>query len=117
MPTLLEQFNEMKIKVAAAMAKNDQAALQQKVHTVYQDEERKRKLTNPQGSTRIVLNMRSPEAFKEFHEQKERFFEIATDPHIALDLLVRALRETPTETIQAWLKEGQEPPEEEEWLK
>jgi hypothetical protein len=109
--TILEEFNLLKAKIHAGKG-NDL------IHVVDVRAERKRKLENPQESTRIMLNMRTPEAFREFHAEKERFFEIAVDPHIALMLMIRALHETSDEMIRAWLEEGErQQPEEPEWMK
>jgi hypothetical protein len=107
MASLLEEFNAMKIKVAAAQAKGDQAALNEKVHVVFHSAERKRKATNPTGSTRIMLNCRTPEQWKEFQMAKEVYFEEAVDPHIAVDLMIRALTAFSRETIRGWAKDGQ----------
>ena len=91
MASLLDEFNALKIKVAKAMATGNEAALKEKIHVVFHSEEEKRKRTNPSKSTRIMLNCRTPEQWKEFQMAKERYFEVAVDPHLAIDCMVRAL--------------------------
>jgi hypothetical protein len=109
MASLLEEFNAMKIRVAKAMAMNDQATLNAKIHIVDHQAERERKRTNPKKSTKVMLNCRTPEQWKEFQMAKEPYFEIAGDPHIAIDCIIRALRSFSAETIQEWVKQGFEP--------
>jgi hypothetical protein len=109
MATVKEEFELLKAKILAGKS-------HEQIHIIYHDKERKRKLENPQQSTRVVLNLRNPETYKEFNREKERFFDIAVDPHIALHLLIRALRETTDETIRRWLTEG-EAEEVPEWAK
>ena len=123
MATLLEEFNAMKIKIAAALAKNDQATLNRKIHIVDHEAERERKRTNPKQSTKVIFNCRTPEQWKEFQMVKEPYFEICGDPHIAIDCMIRALREHHAE-ISKWVEEGHQagPPKAElpdvpEWLK
>jgi len=106
MATLLEEFNAMKIKVAAAMAKNDQAALNRKIHIVDHEAERERKRTNPKQSTKAVFNCRTPEQWKEFQMAKEVYFEVAVDPHIAIDCIIRALKSHSAEEIKKWVEDG-----------
>ena len=116
MATLLEEFNTMKIRVAAAQAKGDTATLNKKIHIIDHEAERERKIRNPQKSTRVILDCKTPDAYKLFQLEKERFYEIATDPHIAIDLLIRALHQVTDEQIRAWLNEGQES-EMPEWMR
>jgi hypothetical protein len=106
MATLLEEFNALKIKIATAQAKGDTATLNKKIHIIDHEAERERKLRNPQKSTRVILDCRTADGYKEFQAEKERFFDIAVDPHIAISLLTRALHETSDEQIKAWLNEG-----------
>lgn len=111
MPTRLEQFNSDKIAIAKAMAKNDQTFLHEKVHVVDVEAERERKLKNPKKSTKIILNCRTPEQWKEMHAAKEPYFEIAVDPQIAIDCMIRALSAFSKETIAEWVKQGFSPGE------
>lgn len=83
------------------------------IHIVDAAEERKRKLTNPNRSTRRVFNCRTPEQWKELNKVLEVFYDLAGDPHVAVDLIIRALK-IPPRTIEAWLHEGAQEPE---WLK
>lgn len=89
-----------------------------KLHIVDHAEEKERRLANPKKSIRVVLNCRTPEQYAEFQQVKERYFDAATDPHIAIDLIIRALLAGDPE---AWLREGQQdgPPQAEipSWLK
>ena len=109
MASLLDEFNAMKIKIAKAMATNDQATLHRQIHIVDHEAERERKRTNPKKSTKVMLNCRTPEQWKEFQMAKEPYFEIAGDPHIAIDCLIRALKSFDAETIRQWVKDGFEP--------
>jgi len=109
MATLQEEFNAMKIKIAKAMATGDTATLNRQIHIVDHEAERERKRTNPKKSTKVMLNCRTPEQWKEFQMAKEPYFEIAGDPHIAIDCLIRALKFFDAETIRQWVKDGFEP--------
>jgi hypothetical protein len=107
MATLLEEFNAMKIKIAKAQATGDVAALNKKIHIIDHEAERERKIKNPDKSTRVVIACRTPDAYAAFQKEKERFFDLAVDPHIAIDLLIRALHETTDDRIRSWLTEGE----------
>jgi hypothetical protein len=109
MGSLIEEFNAMKIQVAKALAKNDQAALHRQIHIVDHEAERERKRTNPKKSTKVMLNCRTPDQWKEFQMAKEKYFETAVDPHLAIDCMVRALNSHSAEEIARWVKEGFEP--------
>lgn len=76
------------------------------VHIVDHAEEKRRKLTNPRKSTKKILNCRTPEQWTEWNAAEERFFDIAVDPHLALDLMIRALKAPDEATLRAWLAEG-----------
>jgi hypothetical protein len=76
------------------------------VHVVDLAEEKKRKLTNPTNATKRMLNCRTPEQWKELNAALEPYYEEAVDPHIAIDLIIRALRTQPRETIREWVSEG-----------
>lgn len=106
MASLIDEFNAMKIKVAKAMALNDQATLNRKIHVVDHEAERERKRTNPNKSTKVYFNCYSPDAWREFQTQKDRYFELAVDPHIAVDLMVRALTHFTDEQLRSWISEG-----------
>lgn len=117
MATKIELFNQLKIDIAKGEG-------QHSVHMVDHVKEDERKRTNPQKSTRVMLNCRTPEQWREFQMAKERFFVIAVDPHIAIDLMVRALNHVDDAGIRAWLSSGHEtnltqPPRAEipEWAK
>lgn len=76
-----------------------------KVHIVDGDTERRRKSENPNNSTRVVLNCRTPDQWKEFQAVKERYMEIAVDPHIFVDLLIWALSLPSDNELQARIDE------------
>lgn len=57
-----------------------------------------------------MLDCRTPEQWTEVHMAKEVYFEVAGDPHVAIDLLIRALKAHPIETLRAWLAEGHQHP-------
>ena len=99
MPTKQELFTQLKIDLAKGEG-------QHMVHLVDHVAEQKRKRTNPGKSTRVSLNCRTPEQWSEFQMCKERFFEICSDPHVALDLMIRALKAPNEATLRAWLAEG-----------
>lgn len=72
--------------------------------------ERKRKRTNPYKSTRIMLDCRTPEQWTEVHMAKERYFVLAVDPHLSIDLIIRALKQPTDEQLKAWLESGHQHP-------
>jgi hypothetical protein len=108
MATLLDEFNAMKIKVAKAMAENDLAALHRKIHIVDQEAERTRRRTNPDKSTKVYLKCYSPENWKRFSTQKDRYFTIAVDPEIAIEMICRALEWIDDFTLRQWISGGHE---------
>lgn len=99
MATIKEEFESLKIRIAKGEG-------QEIIHVVDHAKEKQRKRTNPSKSTRVSLNCRTPEQWSEFQLAKERFFEICSDPHIALDLMIRALKAPNESTLRAWLAEG-----------
>ena len=99
MATIKEEFESLKIRIAKGEGSKT-------IHVVDHDAERQRKRTNPGKSTRVTLNCRTPEQWTEFQMAKERFFEICSDPHIALDLMIRALKAPDEATLRAWLESG-----------
>jgi hypothetical protein len=106
MASRLEEFNAMKIKIGNAIAKGDRAFLNEKIHVVDHAAERERKLSNPKKSTKVIFNCRTPEQYKEFQAAKEAYFEIAIDPHIAVDCIIRALSAFSPNVIREWVKQG-----------
>jgi hypothetical protein len=127
MADLIDEFNRLKVIVAKATATGNTAVLHKKIHVAHLDDEVKRKRTNPAKSVRVVLNCRTPEQWTEFQMAKERFFQIAVDPHLALDLMIRTLKIPNDETLKEWLADGHQqtgdrpagPPKAElpDWLK
>jgi hypothetical protein len=109
MADLIDEFNRLKVLVAKATATGDTALLHRKIHIIDHEAERERKLNNPQKSTRVIFNCRTAGQYKEFQAAKEPFFEIAGDPHIAVDCIIRALSAFSADTIREWVKGGHEP--------
>lgn len=99
MPTKLELFNQLKID----LNKGEGGDL---VHMVDHAKEKQRKRTNPVKSTRVLLNCRTPEQWTEFQMAKERYFDLISDPHVALDLMIRALKTPTVDELKAWLASG-----------
>ena len=119
MATIKQEFESLKIRI-------NKGEGEKLIHVVDHDAERKRKRTNPSKSTRVLLNCRTPEQWSEFQMAKEVYYDVAGDPHVAIDLFIRALKAQPEETLRAWLAEGHQqegdrvqPPKAEipEWLK
>lgn len=78
------------------------------IHIVDQAKEKDRKRTNPDKSTRMSLNCRTPEQWSEMQMQKERYFSIAVDPNIAIDLMIKALGAFSDNVIADWVRQGHE---------
>lgn len=77
------------------------------IHVVMTERQAKQRRENPKKSTRVTLNVYSPEAYSELHVQRERYFQLAVDPHLAISMMIRALRQVPDQTIRDWLNEGE----------
>jgi hypothetical protein len=106
MGTLLEEFNAMKIKVAKAMAKNDQAALNAKIHVVDHSVEKIRK-TTPGKQTRFGLDCGTNEVYRELFIEWERILEEVKNKTMAIDFVIRALRLADKAQLDAWRNEGE----------
>jgi DNA-binding protein YbaB len=93
---------------AVTILKSDIAAGkgETKVHVVDHEAERQRKLTNPNKTTKRIFNCRTPEQWTELNKALEPYYEAAKDPHISIDLIVRALNEA-HEKIEGWIHEGE----------
>ena len=76
------------------------------IHCVDQRAEKERKLTNPKKSTKRIFNCRTPEQWRELNVALEPYYEIAVDPQIAVDFVIRALKAQTQETIRTWLAAG-----------
>ena len=76
------------------------------IHVVWHERERKRKIENPEKSTRMSINCHSPEAWSELQIQKERYILVAVDPSIAVLLMIRALRQVHDDELRQWLQDG-----------
>lgn len=78
---------------------------ERQIHVVDHQQEKARKLENPSGATRKVFNCRTPEQWKEFNAAVEPYFEEAVDPHIAIDLVIKALTAFTRATIRSWVQD------------
>lgn len=105
MPTKKELFEQLKIDIAAGKG------LQDSCHLVNHDAERVRRRENRAKSTRVMIETHSPQSYSEFHEQKERYIRAAVDPSIAIQLMIRALAAIDEITLQQWIKEGHQHPD------
>lgn len=112
MATVLEELNRLKALVHSGH--QDEV-----IHVVMTEREAKRRRENPKKTTRLSMEMHSPEAYSEFHVERERFFAAAKDPRIAIDLIIRALRQVDDATLHKWLESGHEPEPESlpDWLR
>lgn len=86
----------------------DKGAGQNSIHVVDAKAEKERKLTNPKNSTKRIFNCRTPEQWKELNVVLEPYYEEAIDPHIAIDLVIKALAAFSRATIAAWVKAGRD---------
>jgi hypothetical protein len=97
--TIKEEFESLKIRIGKGEGG-------QMIHVIDHAKERERKRTNPEKSKRISLNCRTPAQWTEFQMAKERYFEVISDPHVALDLMIRALKAPTDDELKAWLASG-----------
>ena len=100
--TVKEEFERLKALINAGKE-------QERIHIVYTDRDARKRQENPQKSTRIVFNTYSADAYAEFYKQKERYFKIAVDPHLAVDLMIRALAAFSDATVRDWVEQGHSP--------
>ena len=111
MASLLEEFNRMKELVEKAQAKGDQAALTQKVHAVFVDQERKRRAA-PSKQTRMFIDFQDNgayrAAFKEWDRIVLQVVNVTIARHIVAKAVLDALRGLTPERIDFILKEGEE---------
>ena len=103
MASVKEEFESLKIRIAKGEGNEI-------IHVVDHAAERKRKRTNPSKSTRISLNCRTPEQWSEFQMAKEKYFDVVSDPHVALDLMIRALNLPDEDVLKEWLASGHQHP-------
>lgn len=101
MGTLKEEFELLKIRINNGEGNKI-------IHVVDHEAERRRKTENPAKSTRVVVDCRTPELWTAFQLQKERFMQVAVDPGIAVELIVRALRTVSDGQLKSWLAEGKQ---------
>jgi hypothetical protein len=98
--TKQELFNQLKIDIAKGEG-------QHSVHVVDHAKERERVKKN-EKSTKVYFNCYSPEAWKEFKSEKDRYFTISVDPRIAVELMTRALKAFSNQTLREWIEQGHE---------
>jgi len=99
MATVKEEYELLKAKILAGKENET-------IHVVWHDQERKRKQENPKKSTRMSIDCRTPDAWSAMQMEKERYFAVAIDPHIAIEFMIRALREVDDAKLREWLAEG-----------
>lgn len=99
-PSKLDLFNALKIEIAAGKGLNES------VHLVNHDAERKRRKENKKRTTIIRMESYSPESYSEFHEQRDRYIRLAVDPSIGVMLMIRSMAAFSDATIQGWVKDG-----------
>ena len=104
MPTKKELFNQLKIDLAKGQGEH-------MVHLVDHAEERERRAINPNRSTKMFINCYSTEGWRLMQMQKDRYFTIGVDPHIAVDLMIRALAAFNDATLRGWVDQGHQAPE------
>jgi hypothetical protein len=109
MGELIDEYKRLKAMVQGAMKKKDFAALHKKYHIVDHDQVRAERKENKKGSTRIVLDCRTPEAYKELRAEIDRFFEAIRDPHITIHMITEALRLVSTKVLNGWVETGYGP--------
>jgi hypothetical protein len=110
MGTLLEDFNALKIKVAAAMAKNDQATLNQKTHIVFVDQERQAR-KKPGHKTRFTFDLQSNDLYRQVWLEWDRILvqivNVTVARHIVGQEILRCFRELTPERIKELLEMGE----------
>lgn len=115
MATIKEEFESMKIRIA----KGEGSKV---IHIVDHEAEKKRRRNNPENSTKIYLNCYSPQGWRAIQTQKDRYFTLAVDPHIAIDLMARALAAFSDSVLRDWIeqghsKPGEAPPDTPDWMR
>ena len=100
MPSKLDLFNQLKIEIASGKG------LQDSVHLVNHDAEKKRRKENKNRTTRITMEAYSPESYSEFHVERDRYIRLAVDPSIGVQLMIRAMKAFSDSIIVDWLKDG-----------
>lgn len=86
------------------------------IHIVDHASERKRKADNPTNSTRVVFDSGSPGFYKRFHAQRQRYYDLAKDMGIAMEMVLWALESRTDKDILDQINEGSEP-DEPEWIR
>jgi hypothetical protein len=99
MASVKEEFELLKAKILAGKGGET-------IHVVWQDQVRRQRRENPKKTTMVRFESYDPKTYSDFHEQKQRFIDIAGDPSIAMLLLVRALAQVSEDTLRQWLTDG-----------
>jgi len=63
------------------------------VHIVFVEREQKKRIKNPEGSTRFVMECDDPVAYSELHAERNRIIKRARNKAVAISLMIRAWRE------------------------
>jgi len=93
MPTL-EEVGE---RVKFLLSKGDKS---RKCHFGLVDVEAKERIANPRGRTRLIKELGSAEAYAEWNAEFDRYYEAAGSPVIAQSVMLRLLKQLPTESIK-----------------
>lgn len=105
MATILEEFNELKLKIAAGRGNET-------VHIVWTDQERQRKRENKpkdgkKPQTKFYVDCGTPEIFRDLYTEYDRILSQIGNKTMALCIMVDWLRALTTERIQKKLSEGE----------
>lgn len=103
MSTKLEQFNQLKIDIA--MGKGNQTG-----HWIDHEQVRKQRRAKPTKTNYVKFDAYSPEARVAFLDEKDRFFTVCPNVHIAMELMTRVLHETTDDALRAMAESGHQHP-------
>ena len=103
MATILEEFNALKLKIAAGKGNEP-------IHIVYHSQEKKKRLT-PGKQTRWTLDCGTNELYREIYQEYERILEqvknVTIARHIIGDEVLLALKGLTTTKIAKRMFEGE----------
>jgi hypothetical protein len=94
MPTL----EEVGRRVNFLLSKGDKG---RKCHFGLIDVEAKERAENPKERTRLVKELHTPVAYREWNEQFDRYVTLVTDPNIAYKIMRDILAQVSDESIKA----------------
>lgn len=69
------------------------------IHIVFVEREQKKRISNPEGSTRFVLVCDTPEAYSALHAERDRIMKKVVNKSVAIDLMTRAWRDGLSDVI------------------